>query len=445
MGRLNARKRHLVTIREKARAALTVTEEECEMHSNAEPLTLRAPLPLYVEREPEPQRNKCKARAAWRFVVDNFHRFPMSAEEGDASRPTKDYGGLRAIMKFPEKPLTRTRSYGLVFQGAKSYAKRGISKHTLPKSARKLSDLMGAVIKSLMDTPTMVCIDSRVGAFEGVTSGWHTDANPRGAHPNAMRPIDKGGGVVVYRGCPFRCTLVLFRGTPIIPLDLNPMDFRYMVWRTSKATIETKDAACFWSEVVHASGGPVVLGYIGGSVLSMSKGHPLLCPLDYQDIRSTSKELVPLTLSNALISATLHPFTPPSTLWELVGADTNKWSVFYGWRDPHCTIGDPWVRRLHVISCPLRQNGSGQNRRAPPQAPKPIKVDPELQRILALKPGWMIDVIGRSGPGQVVNVEPALEAHDVKVKVLYEAENGAYAVVSERLAGKVWTELDEFF
>lgn len=62
----------------------------------------------------------------------------------------------------------------------------------------------------------MQLINPRVGLFQGADTAWHVDSNPRGAHPNAVRPLDPGFGMEVYNGvvgskCPrtldFQCPM----------------------------------------------------------------------------------------------------------------------------------------------------------------------------------------------------------------------------------------------
>ena len=40
------------------------------------------------------------------------------------------------------------------------------------------------------------------------------------------RPLDAGGGLLLYTGVPFRICFILFRGEWVIPLDLTPSAFR---------------------------------------------------------------------------------------------------------------------------------------------------------------------------------------------------------------------------
>jgi hypothetical protein len=60
--------------------------------------------------------------------------------------------------------------------------------------------LVDAVLALLTATPAMQLINPRVGFFAGADTAWHVDSNPRGAHPNAVRPLDAGFGLEVYNG-----------------------------------------------------------------------------------------------------------------------------------------------------------------------------------------------------------------------------------------------------
>ena len=108
--------------------------------------------------------------------------------------------------------------------------------------------------------------------------------------------------------------------------------------------------------------GPDVIGYTGSSVISMEDGEVLTCPLDYTDIRSKSPDLWMQTFEELLSHALENKWNPPPQLWDQIGWDPSKWSVFFGWKHIHGFYGNPLVRRAHVTGCPLRQNGSGQNR-----------------------------------------------------------------------------------
>jgi hypothetical protein len=336
------------------------------------------------------------------------------------------------------------------YTGTRSYDKKTISKQTLPLSHRPYTDVIAAVLKSLLFTPNMVLIQPRIGAFVGVETDWHTDANTRGAHPNAMRPLDVGGGCLLYMGCPFRCSRIHFDGLKVITLDLSPLSFRYVHWEEGSAYIQEVEASRFWSEVVWAPGGPRVIGSIGCCILSMKKGVPLTCPLDYTDIRPTSSDLDPLTEEEAYAYAESHPFVPPECLWKLVGADPQSWCVWYGWMNPHCYVGDPWARRIHVTGFPLRQNGSGQNRAAPEAPPQPTPFDGNQMetRIRMLRPGDVLEVKwakGQSQVGMVQSVEDALEAGDMRVLMEYDicpspGTTGTFTL-TEHLAYKEWKVL----
>lgn len=82
-------------------------------------------------------------------------------------------------------------------------------------SSASHTELVDAVFASLTATPAMQLINPRIGLFEGADTAWHVDSNPRGAHPNAVRPLDPGFGMEVYNG--------VVRGTgssnPVRPLS----------------------------------------------------------------------------------------------------------------------------------------------------------------------------------------------------------------------------------
>ena len=55
----------------------------------------------------------------------------------------------------------------------------------------------------------------------------------------------------VYQGVDFRCTMIQLQGMEVIPLDYNPLHFRYIYEdRLGKALIGVEKASTFWSQVV---------------------------------------------------------------------------------------------------------------------------------------------------------------------------------------------------
>ena len=106
----------------------------------------------------------------------------------------------------------------------------------------------------------------------------------------------------------------------IIPLDMNSIDFRYfqLDQRDSSgcaACIEVAPADRFWEEIVGAPSGPTVVGLIGFSVLTCEAGLLKMCPLDYTDIRLSSKELDSFSFNETVELAKANGWTPPAELW----------------------------------------------------------------------------------------------------------------------------------
>ena len=204
-------KKHIVGARangSKGAAALAVPPELHEVYRSAPPLTLQAPDRFNFDRGQNAQDMMLTARREWDYVFDNFDNVRLNCTEGAYLVPEDDYGGLRAICTF----LPGERNTGLRFMGTPSYDKEGHSKQHEAKTHKPHRRIIQAVCASLKTEPRMQLIMPRVGFFKGVITGYHTDANPRGAHPNAMRPLDPGGGLWIYYGLDFRCSMIRFRG-----------------------------------------------------------------------------------------------------------------------------------------------------------------------------------------------------------------------------------------
>ena len=81
----------------------------------------------------------------------------------------------------------------------------------------------------------------------------------------------------------------------------------------------------------------------------------------------------------------------------------------------------PW-RRVHVIGCPYRQNGTGQNRSVSGKVERPPKpIPPARAAIRNLKPGDWIEIYpghwNKEALVQVIEVQDALHLCDMRVKV----------------------------
>ena len=426
--------------------AMRLTPTERTTFKTAPPLTLSAPKRFTCARGATAREMKLSERAAWRYVTKHFDDVPLTSKKGDYYECTDDYGALRALMTFQPHRADRA-SHGIKFMGTPSYDKKGRSKEHEAVTHKPHRELLAAVFQSLASTPEMQLISPRVGFISGVETGWHSDANTRGAHPNAMRPLETGGGLLLYHGVQFRCSLMWFDTQLVIPLDINMVEFRYVSWPGDGqlAVISSVPSSEFWDKIVFAPDGPLVVGSIGCCIVSFNKGLPLTCPLDYADIRKTSTDLDQLTLEQALQHAQANPIELPATLWQVIGDDPDHWDVFFGWKTMHCYIGDPWIRRVHTIGCPLRQNGSGQNRHVSDKPDRPLKpLDPKRVAIRNLMPGDVIWV--NREPMRVVEVEDAVHISDMRVKVdLNDLRGGGEPVYTYQWLGTVAWELDPMF
>ena len=182
-----------------------------------------------IERAATVRYNRKVAADGWAYVMAHFHEIPLKHEKGQYDNSTGDYGALRARFIFEPMPEDGL-SWGLKFLGTKSYDKKGKARRTLGASTKPHTTFLQNLFCSLAMTPDMVLINPRAGIMRGLKSAMHTDANTRGAHPNAMRCLDEGGGLRIDRRISFRCSLVYWKGATILPLDLNPVHFRWVEW-----------------------------------------------------------------------------------------------------------------------------------------------------------------------------------------------------------------------
>jgi hypothetical protein len=165
-----------------------------------------------------------------------------------------------------------------------------------------------------------------------------------------MRCLDEGGGLMIYLGVDFHCSLLWFNEQWVIPWDLNPMDFRYMAWDDDgDAAIHVTPVDDFWSQVVAAPDGPIMGGSLEVAVIDLKSGVAKCVPLDYTQLVASSKDLGSISYEEATAQAAANPFIPPSQLWQVIGTDPGKWEVFFGWKNAHAWVGDPWVRRVHIL------------------------------------------------------------------------------------------------
>ena len=377
-----------------------------------------------IERAPTVRYNRLWANDSWAYVKAHFHELPLKHDEGDYDNATGDYGALRSRFTF-EPPPEDDQPWGLKFLGTKSYDKKGVAKNTLGISTKPYTTFLQHLFMSLAATPDMALINPRAGLMRGLRAGMHTDANTRGAHPNAMRCLDVGGGLRLDRRISFRCSLVTWKGTIILPLDLNPHHFRWVQWDGEEMpAIKILGAEVYWAAL--EMGEFMTIGCIGGSLITMGGGFIYVAPMNYFNVCATKANLIPLTYQEALSNAKGEPIPPETGPPQIVGDDPTKWFVFFGWRFAHETVGCPWVRRAHVTGCPYRQNGSGQNRRAGGGAKSG-------ERAMASAPSWCEEIerlregdtirvqwkCGEWKCGQVVSIGMSLYAPDVGVLIRY--------------------------
>ena len=162
----------------------------------------------------------------------------------------------------------------------------------------------------------------------------------------------------------------------------------------------------------------------------MGGGFIYVAPMDYFIVCDTKANLIPLTFQDALSKAKAEPIPPEHGQPMIVGDDPAKWFVFFGWRYPHESVGNPWVRRAHVTGCPYRQNGTGQNRRVgggvmeeeEEEGAHPSMPSWQLE-LEQLQVGSMVRVKWKDGnwrQGEVLSILLALYACDAGVHLLYE-------------------------
>ena len=182
-----------------------------------------------IERAATVRKNRKIASDGWAYVLKYFHTIPLQHEEGDYDNAEGDYGGLRSRFDFGSDPEDGDY-WGLKFMGTKSYDKKNVSKKTLGVSTKPHTTFLQQLFFSLAATEDMLLINPRAGLMRGLKSNRHTDANTRGSHPNAMRCLDAGGGLLLDKRISFRCSLVNWKGATVLPLDLNTVHFRWVEW-----------------------------------------------------------------------------------------------------------------------------------------------------------------------------------------------------------------------
>ena len=429
----NQRKANRINAAESAKV-VRVTDADRKTFATAPALTLKAPRRYQCDRGSTCRQMKLAAHNGWRYVMAHFDDVRLDNKAGSYVDALEDYGSFKAKLTFDRDAV----KHGVRFMGTPFYDKKSRRRESDLKSNIPHREFIQAVFTSLATTFAMQLINPRVGLFQGASTAWHVDSNPRGAHPNALRPLERGFGVELYNGVQFRCSLLLWKDTYIIPLDLNPISFRYIWWPGSSAgggggnggaEIYTADPSEFWDGIVAA--GPVVVGSLLCSVINFQAGTPLTCPLDHTDIRTCTAELDALSFEKALSTARANPIPPPTELWTVIGDDPDRWDVFYAWRNPHRSVGNGAVRRVHVFSAALRQNPVGQFRSVPAGPPVERPIDPKRAEILALQLDDLIQIRGARGVprrGLVIRVQDALEVCDMIVTVLYEDEEGCMCI-----------------
>ena len=148
---------------------------------------------------------------------------------------TSDYGGLGESFTWApgeDKPEHVTRA-GVLFRGLPACEKKGNStEHVdVPKNSRAHMDLLTALLTSMANVK-FPPYWSRFSAHAGHGTGWHSeDGNTWGAHPNAHCALDEGGWIRLCKVIHFRCSIILWKGTYLVPWGLDAESFRYMeVW-----------------------------------------------------------------------------------------------------------------------------------------------------------------------------------------------------------------------
>ena len=350
----------------KASDVHTISAAERAQHEALPPLVRQGPAWLKTAacRATHPRTARLNAKHYLAAVKDMFEILPLEAKQGDITKPTETYGGLGASFSYSHgiPPPTEHTKRGHLFRGVPACKKGHQSKEHVPQNTKAWTPLLIALVLSLSDT-LYSGYWSRFSANCGHTTGWHVDNNTRGSQPAAMLTLDPGGGLLLCKSISFRCSLIWFNGSLVVPWALDCVHFRYMHWdNEGLASIEHVDASIFW-ELAHQKS--VTYGHLTTCLLEVTEGVALGSILynetEPPQLPEHASMLTPYTFAQLCAMASMStPVAEP--MFEAIGLD-QKWSLFYGWRYPHQWIGSPWVRRYHLFGCPLRNVPTGQVRR----------------------------------------------------------------------------------
>ena len=343
-----------------------VSTEERAVQAAMPPLIMQGPSSQQaaVQRPEKPRRAKEVANRAWHEARELFNGLPLAARKGAINKPESDYGGLGESFKWapPEdKPEHVTRA-GVLFRGLPACDKAGKSSEHVPENSRAHMTLLTALLTSMANVK-FTSYWSRFSAHAGHSTGWHSDGNTRGAHPNAHRALDEGGWIRLCKAVHFRCSIILWKGTYLVPWGLDCESFRYMVWdEEGRASIVSGSLDLFWQLVADQS---CTIGLLNVCLVDLSQGMARACPLvDLSNpcvLPEASSNLTPMDFDTLMQQAHSNPREESST-YEDLGMD-GEWAVWFGWRFAHKWCGEPWVRRFHIFGCPLRNVPMGQVRR----------------------------------------------------------------------------------
>jgi len=366
MGRLKPKKASARKAAQKAGDVHAVSAEEREIQAAMPPLIVQGPSSqkAAMQRPDKPRTAKEVANRAWLQARETFDELPLVARKGDITQPEDDYGGLGASFTWApdeDKPKHITKK-GVLFRGYPACLKKGKSSEHVPKNSRPYMALLTSLITSMANVK-FPAYWSRFSAHAGHGTGWHVDGNTRGAHPNAHRALDKGGWIRLCKAVHFRCSIILWKGTYLVPWGLDSESFRYMVWDDEgRASIVPGTLAFFWELVADQS---CTIGLLNVCLVDLCEGTAMACPLvDLSNpciLPETSSDLTPMDLSTLMEQAQSNP-KEDSCTYEDVGMD-GQWAVWFGWRFAHTWCGEPWVRRYHIFGCPLRNVPMGQVRK----------------------------------------------------------------------------------
>ena len=272
--------KHMRELAQKAGAAVKISEEARAAHKARPPIVMQGSkdLQLSVVRHEKPRRAQKEANDAWLRACEAWPQLQLKCIVGNAENPEGDYGAVGALFEFESRdhmPAYVTRS-GVCFLGLPSCKKKGQSTEFVPVKHRPFMPLLKDLLVSI-GLCEFQAYWPRVSGIVGAHTGWHVDNNTRGGQPNAHRALDPGGCIRLCKEIDFRCSIISWEGTYMVPWGLDSERFRYMEWDgDGRASITDAPAALYWQMV---EVGSCTVGLLECCLVDVKAGAARACPI----------------------------------------------------------------------------------------------------------------------------------------------------------------------